>query len=96
MNKEEYTKKRQEAKEVMMTECYHCVHKRSIVYDAHIGCVKPDLLMTGNQHGIDKGWFMYPINYDPTWKTAFCNNFKFHDSVNPAVSGAVSRETHGR
>ncbi len=32
--------------------------------------------MTGDPHGIKEGWFMYPILFDPTWKTKKCYTFK--------------------
>lgn len=25
------------------------------------------LKIKGSQHGIENGWFMYPINFDPVW-----------------------------
>lgn len=58
------------------TECYTCVHRRSIPGDAHSFCSKPDLEMKGNPHGIKSGWFFYPINFDPVWKEKLCNNYK--------------------
>lgn len=32
--------------------------------------------MTGNQHGIKNGWFMYPLLFDPIWATKECNNLE--------------------
>jgi len=32
--------------------------------------------MTGNETAIKKGWFDYPNNFDPIWKTKKCTNFK--------------------
>lgn len=29
----------------------------------------------GDPHGIRKGWFMWPFNFDPTWLVE-CNGFK--------------------
>ncbi len=29
----------------------------------------------GNQHGISNGWFMWPVNFDPTWLIK-CTGFK--------------------
>lgn len=26
-----------------------------------------ELNIIGNQHGIDHGWFFWPINFDPIW-----------------------------
>ena len=59
----------------IMNECWSCEHKRSVMGNAHIQCVKPDADMTGNEHGIREGWFMYPILFDPTWKTKLCDNY---------------------
>jgi hypothetical protein len=36
----------------------------------------PDPDMTGSVHGIINGWFLYPISFDPIWKTKDCNNFE--------------------
>lgn len=70
-------------------ECYHCKYKREVPGNCHIKCVKPDPDMTGNQHGIRNGWFMYPLLFDPTWKESLCQNYK--DSENMiAVSEPVS------
>lgn len=76
----------------MMTECWQCKNKRAITGDAHISCAKPDPMMTGNKHGIRSGWFYYPFNFDPTWKTKMCANFedKNSDAISDAISGVVS------
>jgi len=42
----------------------------------------------GNQHGIKNGWFMHPLNFDPSWVEE-CNGFESKQSS--AVSGAVSK-----
>jgi len=31
--------------------------------------------VTGDKHGIRMGWFMWPLNYDPTWLLS-CNGFQ--------------------
>lgn len=59
----------------MKTECWPCHFKLNNPFSCHIGCRMPDLKMTGNQHGIDRGWFFYPILFDPVWKTKLCDNF---------------------
>ncbi len=59
-----------------MGKCYSCSHRRSIPGDCHSSCAKPDKEMTGNAHGIRNGWFMYPFNFDPTWMTKECSNYK--------------------
>lgn len=60
----------------MHTECHSCIHKRLVPGDAHISCSNPDPNMTGNPHGIRKGWFVYPFIYDPVWKTKLCDNYE--------------------
>jgi hypothetical protein len=73
--------------------CYECAHRRENTGTCHIACAKPDAAMTGSPHGIQNGWFMYPMNYDPVWATSPCANFEATAAVSPAVSEAVSRET---
>ena len=58
------------------TECYSCAHKRSVPGNCHIQCAKPDQSMTGNQHGIDRQWFFYPLLFDPVWKDRICKNYE--------------------
>ena len=60
----------------MMTECYYCEYRRNVPGNAHIQCLEPDFQMTGDEHGIKSGWFIYPLLFDPTWKTKLCANFK--------------------
>jgi hypothetical protein len=60
----------------MINECWECIHKRNVAGNAHIMCVTPDRKMTGKQHGVDSGWFGYPLLFDPVWKTKDCSNFK--------------------
>jgi hypothetical protein len=57
------------------TPCHKCEHKRHVPGNCHIMCAKPDKDMTGNEHGIKNGWFIYPILFDPTWKTRKCANY---------------------
>ena len=71
-------------------ECYHCAHKREVPGNAHIQCVKPDANMQGNQHGIDSGWFFYPLLFGPTWKTVMCKNYENHEQVDAVVRRSVS------
>ena len=56
-------------------ECYYCAHKRSVPGNAHIACADPPDDMTGDPHGIKKGWFLFPFLFDPVWKTKKCKNF---------------------
>lgn len=60
-------------------ECWSCKHKRSLDWNTHIRCSKPDRWMTGSRHGIVNGWFTYPIEFDPVWKTKLCSNYEYED-----------------
>ena len=37
-----------------------------------------DLNVTGDPHGIKKGWFQWPFNFDPTWLLT-CDGFEAKD-----------------
>lgn len=56
-------------------ECFSCKFKEDIPGDTHVKCIKPDQFMQGHSHGIKRGWFNYPINFDPVWKLTKCNNY---------------------
>lgn len=60
-------------------ECYECKHRMQVPGSTHSACSNPDRNMTGDNHGIKNGWFFYPVNFDPTWKTKFCNNHEKKD-----------------
>lgn len=60
-------------------ECYMCIHQHDVPGNAHIKCAKPDPEMTGNEHGIKQGWFIYPALFDPVWKEKDCANFEEDD-----------------
>lgn len=77
-----------------MTECYSCIHKREVPGNCHIRCAKPDEEMTGASHGISNGWFIYPLLFDPVWKTRKCNNYEAVP-VSGAVSQAMSQAARG-
>lgn len=47
--------------------CYECKHRREVPGDCHLRCANPDAKVVGNAHGIRKGWFFHPINFDPVW-----------------------------
>ena len=67
-------------------ECYTCVNRRTIPGDCHTQCANPDSEMTGNGHGIKSGWFLYPLNFDPVWKTKDCDNYQ-SENEKPQTSG---------
>ena len=63
-----------------MNNCHNCAYKSNIPGDTHISCrfnwaksnEKPP---EGNLHGIRKGWYNFPMNYDPTWMIDECKKF---------------------
>lgn len=34
-----------------------------------------------NSYGISKGWYLFPINFDPTWQTSECESYAVE--INP-------------
>jgi hypothetical protein len=75
----------------MKTDCYHCQHRRRIPGEEHIKCAKPDPDMTGNDYGIRSGWFFYPYNFDPIWRTKECVNYTEEDN-HGSSKGATDSE----
>lgn len=72
-------------------DCHHCVHSRSVAGNAHLLCTRPCAEITGNPYGIQKGWFNFPMLFDPTWHSSECPRFQAVPlTVDPAVSRAVS------
>lgn len=76
----------------VQTKCYECKHKENLSYTHHVACAKPCANVTGSPHGIRKGWFMYPLEFDPVWMTTQCSTFESAESISPAVSNPVSPE----
>jgi hypothetical protein len=54
--------------------CYKCVHRLGIPGDAHSRCNNHKAKVEGNPRGITNGWFMWPLNFDPTWLIS-CDGF---------------------
>lgn len=54
--------------------CYKCVHCLPVPGDAHKRCNNPDAKVTGDRYGIRMGWFLWPLNFDPTWLES-CDGF---------------------
>jgi hypothetical protein len=72
-------------------QCHSCIHARGVPGNAHLLCTKPGPEITGHPHGIMKGWFAFPMLFDPTWHTTECPRFESVAlTVDPAVSRAVS------
>lgn len=59
----------------MKPNCYECVHRKNIPGDCHSMCKNGNANTKGNDHGIKKGWFMWPFNFDPVWLIE-CDGFK--------------------
>lgn len=55
-------------------DCYKCVHKGSVPGSAHTRCNNFDAKVSGDSYGVKMGWFMWPLNFDPTWLTK-CDGF---------------------
>ena len=64
---------------IKVDDCYKCKNRSPIPGDCHSKCEKPDPDMTGDKWGIQNGWFGYPYNFDPVWKTKDCANFEAKD-----------------
>ena len=70
----------------MQNKCYECEYRGTVPGDAHSCCkhplaeqllflAGPLLNIIGDPHGIRSGWFLWPLNFDPTWLKN-CNGFK--------------------
>jgi hypothetical protein len=47
--------------------CYSCKHRRRIPGDCHSACSNPLAQVEGDPGGIRAGYFVWPVNFDPTW-----------------------------
>lgn len=54
--------------------CYKCVHCLTVPGYAHKRCNNSEANVKGNSHGIRMGWFLWPVNFDPTWLES-CDGF---------------------
>lgn len=60
-----------------MKNCYNCAYRGTVPGDAHICCNfnwnKSELTPPkANPHGIVKGWYTFPVNFDPAWQEEEC------------------------
>jgi len=59
--------------------CYDCIHRGDVPGDAHSCCKNPasreTLKIKGHPLGIRGGWFLWPMNFDPTWLVN-CDGFE--------------------
>lgn len=59
----------------MKPDCYKCKYRKDLVGDTHSTCTVPNANIVGDSYGIQKGWFFWPFNFDPTWLKK-CDGFK--------------------
>jgi hypothetical protein len=62
--------------------CYECAYRAEVPGSAHLRCVfdwiKHDpaglvgVVEGANKHGIQRGWFRWPFNFDPVWGPPKC------------------------
>jgi len=51
-----------------MLKCKSCIHKRDISGNSHVSCNKGATVVSNvNIEAAQKGWFMWPVNFDPIW-----------------------------
>lgn len=58
--------------------CYKCKYRGEIPGDAHSRCGNIQAKVEGDSYGIKKGWFFWPLNFDPVWLEN-CDGFKKKD-----------------
>lgn len=57
--------------------CYKCDHRHDIPGDCHSSCENKTASVEGDPGGIKNGWFLWPLNFDPTWLVS-CDGFKLN------------------
>lgn len=55
--------------------CYKCKHRSELSFSSHSSCKNENAEVIGNEYGKSKGWFYYPLNFDPVWLES-CNGFE--------------------
>ena len=68
-----------------MLPCHNkCAYKRNIPGDTHVKCIfqwlgtSPEEFPSpkcSSDHALRQGWFMHPLNFDPTWGPDECSAF---------------------
>lgn len=103
----------------MKPNCYDCIHRASLPFDAHSECKHPKigegdrtltgfalmagkvseamkrLNVSGNAMGIRKGWFYWPLNFDPTWLET-CDGFESKEKKHENTSKTGSESNNER
>lgn len=57
------------------TICYNCIWRESLDDTHHSRCGNLNCQVKGSKHGIQKGWFFWPFNFDPIWVEE-CDGFE--------------------
>ncbi len=55
--------------------CYQCKFRGELGFSAHSSCTNQAATVTANPHGVKKGWFAHPFNFDPVWLET-CTGFE--------------------
>jgi len=51
-----------------MLKCNDCIFKKNVPGSAHFSCSRSSTGVSNvNKHGVEKGWFFFPFDYDPVW-----------------------------
>ena len=61
-------------------DCYRCKYRQELTYDAHSSCSNKTAEVTGDQYGVNNGWFSWPWNFDPVWLET-CTGFSGKESL---------------
>lgn len=65
----------EEQSQSMSNKCYTCTHRNSIPGDCHSSCSCYSAIVFADEIGIKKGYFIWPLNFDPTWLD-FCDSYE--------------------
>jgi hypothetical protein len=55
--------------------CYECIHRNDLFHSAHSSCDALTAEVSCVKYGYTKGWFYWPVNFDPVWILC-CNKFE--------------------
>ena len=55
--------------------CYNCKFRGELYGDCHSKCFNLSAKVKGNEYGKEMGWFLWPLNFDPTWLEE-CDGFE--------------------
>lgn len=70
-------------------DCFKCIHRRRIPGNAHIRCNNLTAKVTGNPTGIARGWFTWPLDFDPVWIVT-CDSFSNNPADAKQEAGLIS------